>query len=154
MCIYYCGEVYTRALSSWSSSGFTYGLWKAVQAVAQLLSTGYNLLAKVCAVFELGYCYMSELYSCTYFAWVTFPSLTDAITWGCRYMDLLVKFPVLTKAVTSALLNLIGDVICQVLLLTALLHSQFLTGKVEVSNHVVLFVRFSSTVHIAMVYIV
>lgn len=35
------------------------------------------------------------------------------ISW---YMDLLVKFPVLTKAVTSALLNLIGDVICQLVI--------------------------------------
>ncbi|CAO2822373.1 unnamed protein product [Amaranthus hypochondriacus] len=32
------------------------------------------------------------------------------------YMDLLVKFPVLTKAVTSALLNMIGDVICQLVI--------------------------------------
>uniref|UniRef100_A0A803LZV1 Uncharacterized protein n=2 Tax=Chenopodium quinoa TaxID=63459 RepID=A0A803LZV1_CHEQI len=29
------------------------------------------------------------------------------------YMDLLVKSPVLTKAVTSALLNFVGDLICQ-----------------------------------------
>ncbi|KAH9607742.1 hypothetical protein KSS87_008969 [Heliosperma pusillum] len=33
------------------------------------------------------------------------------------YLDLLVKFPVLTKAVTSALLTLIGDVICQLLVM-------------------------------------
>ncbi|XP_057545069.1 protein sym-1-like [Amaranthus tricolor] len=32
------------------------------------------------------------------------------------YMDLLVKSPVLTKSVTSALLNLIGDVICQLVI--------------------------------------
>ncbi|XP_074320613.1 protein sym-1 [Silene latifolia] len=32
------------------------------------------------------------------------------------YLDLLVKFPVLTKAVTSALLTLIGDLICQVVI--------------------------------------
>ncbi|XP_021853120.1 protein sym-1 [Spinacia oleracea] len=35
--------------------------------------------------------------------------------WGlfAWYMDLLVKSPVLTKSVTSALLNLVGDLICQ-----------------------------------------
>lgn len=32
----------------------------------------------------------------------------------CRYLSLLGKHPVITKAVTSALLTLVGDVICQV----------------------------------------
>ncbi|KAK9725933.1 hypothetical protein RND81_05G178500 [Saponaria officinalis] len=38
--------------------------------------------------------------------------------WGLLswYMDLLVKFPVLTKAVTSALLTLVGDLICQLVI--------------------------------------
>jgi len=32
-----------------------------------------------------------------------------------RYMALLAKYPVAVKALTSAILNLIGDLICQVL---------------------------------------
>ncbi|KAG5242496.1 protein sym [Salix suchowensis] len=31
----------------------------------------------------------------------------------CRYLNLLAKYPVLTKAVTSAILTLMGDLICQ-----------------------------------------
>ena len=44
-------------------------------------------------------------------------TLCYVLAWCFRYLALLSDYPVLTKSVTSALLTLIGDLICQVVCL-------------------------------------
>ena len=74
--------------------------------------------------------YLSSLSALNFFfscnLWYNLSPITDIknkITFSsnwvicyCRYLNLLANYPVLTKAVTSAILTLMGDLICQVIL--------------------------------------
>ncbi|KAJ8437371.1 hypothetical protein Cgig2_020390 [Carnegiea gigantea] len=64
--------------------------------------------------------FLHQRYACVYcgfLAIILSPVLVESNPLSYRYLELLAKFPVLTKAVTSAFLTLIGDLICQFLLM-------------------------------------